>query len=1501
MGQDELTVYADGTTTNNTVPMYVYYWDSYTRAQTVFPASDLAEMAGGTISAITFYTTSSNIPYTSVANFDVYLAEVDDASISAFIDRNDATDVLTNATAEFVADGTGGKVTLTFTTPYVYGGGNLLFGCDNNNDAGYKSIYFYGKSSTGSSISGYTYTEGATISPSQRSFLPKTTFTYTAAAVSCEKPTNLVVDYQGSTATATWDGTASSYNVDVNGVVYPGETSPYVFAVQPNTTYTVKVQADCGNDDLSFWTSAAPFTTPCEAFALPYSYGFEDPTDLACWDVIAENSSTGINSATDAPEGSNIFQFNYHETGAYLVSPVLSGTENGLEVTFQYMNYSSTTTYIEQFQVGYTTNAVESDPSNYTYGETIYGEGSWLIYDNTFPANTKRIAIKYIYTDAFYLRLDDFNFEVPSDCKKPTNLTATEVGNHSAKLSWVENGEARAWNLKVNGEVLPDEIDENPYILSGLAAATTYTVQVAPVCEVEKWSDEITFTTEIACAAPTALSVAPMPESATITWNGSADAYEMEYAILGEGGAGGTYTYAFEEDLEGWTGLVVNADQGEWLHSSNQPYGYDYSEIAHGGTGFALCYSFVDYTGSFDTDAYLISPMMYSLNAGASLNFWYDMANDTYPEYFEVCVATAANPTASDFTAIWTWSEAKGMLDPSRKVLMSRGDVRHVNNSRYDNWREVTVDLSAYVGQTVWIALHDVNYDMYEVWIDDLTVNAGTAADITWIPVEGPVTSPYTLEGLEPGTAYMVRVHADCGEDGESVWTTTMFTTPTYCDVPTGLNATNVMATTATVNWTGYQDGFEVRYRKAEAYEAIIEETFENGIPSTWTIINNDEDEYNWLALSDIPSTYSAYAEADLSSWAHNGSNAAASASYINNIGDLTTDQYLVSPQLTLNGTLRFFVKSTDGSYLDSYEVLLSLTGTNIADFTITLQGLEDAPYSSWGEVALDMSAYAGQQGYIAIHHVDSGQYFLIIDDFGLYNEVENDWETTTTDALSAFLEGLDPETEYEWQVRGENRDCSEEGYTDWSAVSTFTTHGICDPFEDLWLEDLTATSITLGWEAYQESYTMRYRTAGSADEVFYDDFTGMTDLDGDEYITILDFEDGSWTYSDLNADSDIYTLNFTDGSTMTVFGFVGDGTDQYLVSPEFESLESVGVLEFYYNAYQASTQTFAVGFSSTDNALTSFDWQPAFTNGSDDYVNYYQIEVPAGTKYFAIKSSGESSYLLLSEFFVGDNYVPYGQWVTIEDITGDSYTITDLIPNTEYQVQITGNCSETETTGWIGGYITTLEQTNITQTLELTEGWNWVSLYVEFEDAEQALLALEEALGEHGLKISAMDDYTTYEDDEWGAMGDLEELTNDQMYMVLVDEDIEVEIEGMPSNPADYTITILADNWTWIGFPSAEALAIEVAFADFEAEDGDKIQGVEDYSKYEDGEWGAMGDLEELTPGQGYMYFYNGTEDQDLVISTGAKMRFALKSTSSFNREKKTAKVSDIQKLSVK
>ena len=156
--------------------------------------------------------------------------------------------------------------------------------------------------------------------------------------------------------------------------------------------------------------------------ALPYTYGFEN-NDLTGegWTLQGTNNNqyTGIGQY-DAQNGSYGFLFYYTEsqnTTAYLISPVLTGGDLGVNVSFGYRNHSATswgttTNYPEKFQVGYITDESVTDAGAFTYGDVIIATtASWEQYSRIFPAGTKRIAIKYIYTDGYYLSLDDFSFE----------------------------------------------------------------------------------------------------------------------------------------------------------------------------------------------------------------------------------------------------------------------------------------------------------------------------------------------------------------------------------------------------------------------------------------------------------------------------------------------------------------------------------------------------------------------------------------------------------------------------------------------------------------------------------------------------------------------------------------------------------------------------------------------------------------------------------------------------------------------------------------------------------------------------------------------------------------------------------------------------------------------------------------------------------------------------------------------------------------------------------
>ena len=99
-------------------------------------------------------------------------------TISAYETKATST-IVYSGTIDVVAVDGGGEVTITFSTPYTYEGGNLLIGSENTTDSGYKSIYFKGQNVNGASISGYNSSDAAQATANQRNFIPQTTFTYT--------------------------------------------------------------------------------------------------------------------------------------------------------------------------------------------------------------------------------------------------------------------------------------------------------------------------------------------------------------------------------------------------------------------------------------------------------------------------------------------------------------------------------------------------------------------------------------------------------------------------------------------------------------------------------------------------------------------------------------------------------------------------------------------------------------------------------------------------------------------------------------------------------------------------------------------------------------------------------------------------------------------------------------------------------------------------------------------------------------------------------------------------------------------------------------------------------------------------------------------------------------------------------------------------------------------------------------------------------------------------
>lgn len=97
------------------------------------------------------------------------------------------------------------------------------------------------------------------------------------------------------------------------------------------------------------------------------------------------------------------------------------------------------------------------------------------------------------------------------------------------------------------------------------------------------------------------------------------------------------------------------------------------------------------------------------------------------------------------------------------------------------------------------------------------------------VPSDGNTLS-LSVDELESNRSYEWQVQGiNCdGNGGTTEWSeAATFTMPGPCAVPTDLNATNITAISACLNWTGVQESYNVRYRRPAHTKHLFSENFE--------------------------------------------------------------------------------------------------------------------------------------------------------------------------------------------------------------------------------------------------------------------------------------------------------------------------------------------------------------------------------------------------------------------------------------------------------------------------------------------------------------------------------------------------------------------------------------------------------------------------------------------------------------------------------------------------
>lgn len=407
---DELTVY-DGTKTNDYVPVYGYYADDFQKCEFIMPAADLTEMNGATVTSMKFYSSSSSVSWGN-AVFQVFMQEVSNTAMSAFIGTTEATTVYTGS-----LNITSGVMTVTFSENYVYQGGNLLIGFYETTEGSYSKASFYGMSQdAATAFRGYNGTSLESVIGSAQYFLPKTTFTYD---VKIEGPGLKVKDYKngetmsfgmvdaGTTKTITLvnPGTEDiTVNIATTGGFTADKTTATIAANKGEQVVTITVPDATANGTITITPTAAgvdPITINLSCVIKDPNKFFVDFNDNKKpdeWEAIGIGSYTTSSTmyAWNYENGYAWYKYSASTTGNLgyyylsLVSPLVKFAE-GEKLLFKVKKDVAYSSYLGYLRVDYSTdgttwNTVEGG----TFNDADLSS-DWAEKEVTIPATTKKI------------------------------------------------------------------------------------------------------------------------------------------------------------------------------------------------------------------------------------------------------------------------------------------------------------------------------------------------------------------------------------------------------------------------------------------------------------------------------------------------------------------------------------------------------------------------------------------------------------------------------------------------------------------------------------------------------------------------------------------------------------------------------------------------------------------------------------------------------------------------------------------------------------------------------------------------------------------------------------------------------------------------------------------------------------------------------------------------------------------------------------------------------
>ena len=686
-----------------------------------------------------------------------------------------------------------------------------------------------------------------------------------------------------------------------------------------------------------------------------------------------------------------------------------------------------------------------------------------------------------------------------------------------------------------------------------------------------------------------------------------------------------------------WLNIDADNDSYAWMEGTAP------GVSGHNGSN-GCAYSCSYYDGVVLTpDNWLITPAV-TLTGNSDLTFWVAAQDASYAaEHYGVYISTTGTAT-SNFTLLF------------EETINANGGAKVQGT-----WKQKTISLANYTGQTVYIAFRHFNCtDMFYFNLDDVeitaqptgptisanptTINFGTIAIGSDQTQTVNVTNYNLTTGVTATTAAPFSVSADGNTFGTTATIAAAGGTLYVQYAPTAVGTNNG---TVTLSSTGATDvTITLAGSAIDCGNITIPfiEGFENGI-ECWTMISMDPANDADFGIFEDADAYEGDYDFSFSSYA--------SATDYN--------QYLITPQLTLNATdnylLKFFYQGYNSG--DAFKVLYSTTNNNLSSFI----ELADYPTvaTSWTEVVLELPANAK---YVAIDYYGNYKYYLYIDNFSI---------TTVSSSMTLSETALDF------------------GINEMGSISNvqYVVMSTIDVNEPFTVTTAAPFEVSLDGVNFAATQTIPANTTTVVNDTIFVRFapTAAGTFNGNLTVTSTSYNGTvALTGESIDCTPGItvpYTQNFNDqlvpptcwsiGMDPEIFMSLGvdqAGTDfcigmegvDMLITPEIHATNPILVSFDYINyaGTSASTPTyFHVGYSTTDNNPSSFTWQGEQLCSTDMFESYSTV-VPAGTKYVAVGASQIGTFLYyglfeMEDIFVIDNFTLTAQTEALLTVSPES------------------------------------------------------------------------------------------------------------------------------------------------------------------------------------------------------------------------------------------------------